>query len=37
MKKLFLTGMLCAALLAGGVSTAQAHPNASDALSLIHI
>jgi hypothetical protein len=34
MKKLFLNGVLCAALLAGGVSTAQAHPNASDASAL---
>jgi len=34
MKKLFLNGMLSAALLTGGLSTAQAHPNASDASAL---
>ena len=33
MKKLLLHGVLCTALLAG-VSTAQAHPNASDASAL---
>jgi hypothetical protein len=34
MKKLFLNSVLCAALITGGVSTAQAHPNASDASAL---
>jgi len=34
MKKLLLNGVLCAALFAGVFSTAQAHPNASDASAL---